>query len=82
MGAVFYTRADCPLCETAWTLLEQAGLSAGLRRKDIASDHELTRIYGWRIPVVALASGQEFDVALEDQLAACLQALSVDVAAD
>ncbi len=80
VAGTFFTRVDCPLCEAAWAALEQAGVSARLRRKDIASDGELTRRYGWRIPVVALAGGNEFDIALEDQLVACLSALSADVA--
>lgn len=77
---MFYTRPDCPLCEDAWRTLEERGLTSCLVRKDISVDAELTRTYGWRIPVVALALDQEFDIALGDQLHDCLQVLLSHVA--
>lgn len=53
---IFYTTLGCSLCEKAkpeiWPLLEKFGLQ--LQPVDIADDEELTRLFGWSIPVVGL----------------------------
>ncbi|WP_233998936.1 glutaredoxin family protein [Microbulbifer pacificus] len=52
----FYTTLGCSLCEKAkpeiWPLLDQFKLR--LQPVDIADDEELTRRFGWSIPVVGL----------------------------
>ncbi len=80
--AVFYTRADCPLCEEAWEALATQGLQQGLQRKDISADPVLIQKYGWRIPVVAMGDDREFDIALDEHLQQCLEALSSVAGAD
>jgi thiol-disulfide isomerase/thioredoxin len=50
------TRADCHLCETAATELEQLAAEAGVTVEpvDVDADPELQAEYGDRVPVVLL----------------------------
>ena len=59
---VFYTKPGCHLCEEARAEIERAGC-AGLytfEEVDILSDAELTRRYGWDIPVVVINGVETF----------------------
>ncbi|WP_226704456.1 glutaredoxin family protein [Microbulbifer elongatus] len=53
---ILYTTLGCSLCEKAkveiWPQLEQFQLQ--LQSVDIADDEQLTRLFGWSIPVVGL----------------------------
>ncbi|WGL17271.1 glutaredoxin family protein [Microbulbifer bruguierae] len=53
---IFYTTLGCSLCEKAkveiWPLLEKYQLT--LQPVDIADDEQLSRLFGWSIPVVGL----------------------------
>ena len=53
---LFYTKADCPLCDKGWpvaaALAQRFGLE--LRRVDILADPVLRRRYGEKIPVLTL----------------------------
>ncbi|QIL91816.1 glutaredoxin family protein [Microbulbifer harenosus] len=57
----FYTTLGCSLCEKAkpeiWPLLEKFDLR--LQPVDIADDEELTRLFGWSIPVVGLGEVED-----------------------
>ena len=52
----FYSKSDCPLCDTGLEklapLAEKFGL--GIVKVDIESDPELLKRYRWRIPVAVL----------------------------
>lgn len=58
---VFYTTLGCSLCEKAkveiWPLLERFQLR--LKPVDIADDEQLTRLFGWSIPVVGLGNVED-----------------------
>ncbi|MEN8719496.1 MAG: glutaredoxin family protein [Oceanococcaceae bacterium] len=73
--ARFFTRSDCPLCEEAWAGLADVGLLDGVRRVSILGDDELSRRYGWRIPVLHMADGREFDLAVNGEWERALDAL-------
>ena len=63
-AATLYSRQDCPLCEEWLERLQQWPLN--LRVRDIDADAELRRRYQWRVPVLRLQDGRDFDLALED----------------
>lgn len=73
----FYSRVNCPLCDDAWAIFRQAGFAERLLRLDIDSRELWVQRYGWRIPVLQLLDGTEFDVALEDEMNAALGALQL-----
>lgn len=52
-----YLRAECQLCEEAWTLLQAAGIAAEVQSVDIDDDVELALRFGWLIPVLERADG-------------------------
>ena len=56
-----YTGPNCHLCEQAKVLLYPLLMERGLRliEVNIKTDAELQEKYGIRIPVVALANGEE-----------------------
>ena len=59
---VFYTKPGCHLCEEARAKIERSGCN-GLytyEEVDILSDAELTRRYGWDIPVVLIDGTHAF----------------------
>ena len=66
MELVLYSTGSCALCEQALELLlsmpELSGLA--LRVVDVATEDELLRRYGERIPVLRFA-GQEIDAPIE-----------------
>lgn len=53
---LLYHTDGCHLCEQACALLQQLGVR--FERCDIINDERLRATYGWRIPVVASASGE------------------------
>lgn len=57
----FYTRRDCHMCDSAWTVvsrvLEQFG-EVRVKRVDVDASAALKRKYGEHVPVV-LVEGQE-----------------------
>ena len=63
LRARLYTAASCSLCERAHRILErlQAEGRLVIEAVDISTDPELTRIYGERIPVVGLSSGERYE---------------------
>jgi fermentation-respiration switch protein FrsA (DUF1100 family) len=65
LSATLYTKAGCHLCEAAAANLGRlrSRHPHELRLVDIASDVELMRQYGERIPVLAIA-GREYDAPL------------------
>jgi len=59
---VFYTKPGCHLCEEARAEIRNSGCE-GLytyEEVDILSDAELTRRYGWDIPVVTIDGTHAF----------------------
>ncbi len=59
---VFYTKPGCRLCDEARAEMRRAGCE-GLytyEEVDILSDAELTRRYGWDIPVVTVDGAHAF----------------------
>lgn len=57
-----YSTANCHLCEEAAALLQQAlaaGVAGPWRVVDIADDDTLFERYGWHIPVLKRADGEE-----------------------
>ena len=54
MEVVLVTRQGCHLCDQALALLRELGHEPHLA--DVDTDHELFRVYDWRVPVV-LADG-------------------------
>lgn len=73
--AQFFTRSDCPLCEEAWAGLADVGLLDNIQRVSILGDDDLSRRYGWRIPVLHMADGREFDLAVDGEWERALDAL-------
>ena len=61
--ARLYTAASCSLCGRAHRILERLEAEGRLvvEAVDISSDPELTRIYGERVPVVVLSSGERYE---------------------
>ncbi len=53
---VMFTRADCPLCETAWQELTkaQATYRFALEKRDVDADPETASRYGCCVPVVTV----------------------------
>lgn len=58
---ILYTTLGCSLCEKAkaeiWPVLENFQLR--LDSVDIADDEQLTRLFGWSIPVVGLGDVED-----------------------
>ncbi|WP_428821424.1 glutaredoxin family protein [Microbulbifer sp. MCCC 1A16149] len=58
---ILYTTLGCSLCEKAkeeiWPVLEANQLR--LESVDIADDEQLTRLFGWSIPVVGLGDVED-----------------------
>ena len=56
----FYSKSDCPLCDTGLAKLEELALRFGLEieKLDIEKDEELFERYRYRIPV-AVFRGEE-----------------------
>jgi glutaredoxin len=52
MGLLFYTRERCELCEKAYRLISEGGLSERVRVVDIEDDLELIQRYGDQVPVI------------------------------
>lgn len=63
---VLYTKAGCHLCEEARREMAAAGCAGRytFEEVDILSDAELTRRYGWDIPVVTIDGTHAFKHAL------------------
>ena len=61
--ARFYTRADCSLCERAYPILQRLACEGLLTIEQVNIDGEtaLTELYGARIPVVALSTGEVYE---------------------
>ena len=59
---VMYSRADCPLCDKAWPVLQrlQHQWHYRLRRVAIDEDAELTAQHGQRVPVVTVQDKVRF----------------------
>jgi glutaredoxin len=59
---VFYTKPGCHLCEEARAEMTRAGCGQlyVYEEVDILSDPELTRRYGWDIPVVLIDGTHAF----------------------
>jgi len=59
---VFYTKPGCHLCEEARAEIARAGCEDlyTYEEVDILSDPELTRRYGWDIPVVLIDGTHAF----------------------
>jgi hypothetical protein len=68
---VLYTRADCGLCADAREAIDAvlaerrtAGMPVPvLRTVDVGADHDLSAMYGERLPVVTIA-GSELDLVI------------------
>lgn len=58
---VLYSRQECHLCDQAQALIEQviAGSDWQLEKVDIDTDVQLTELYRYSIPVLALVDGAE-----------------------
>ncbi|MFB2860123.1 glutaredoxin family protein [Aeromonas hydrophila] len=58
MLTLFHTDG-CHLCEQAWALVEQAGLTADTRQCDIMDEAQWLATYRVRIPVLRDEAGRE-----------------------
>ena len=58
MLTLFHTDG-CHLCEQAWGLVEEAGLTARTRQCDIMDDASWLAVYRVRIPVLRDEAGRE-----------------------
>ncbi|WP_417614395.1 glutaredoxin family protein [Oceanisphaera sp.] len=61
MSLTLFSTDGCHLCEQAWSLLEQTGLSADTRLEDIIDDERWMAAYAVRIPVLLRPDGGELD---------------------
>lgn len=61
--ARFFTRANCSLCDRAYPILERLADEGLLtvEKIDIATDPTLMQQYQYRIPVVALSTGDVYE---------------------
>jgi hypothetical protein len=52
----FYTRRGCHLCEAAWDAVSAVGPALGAEcvAIDVDGDHDHRRLYGDRVPVLAI----------------------------
>lgn len=59
---ILYTRPGCHLCDEARREIRDAGCDGRFTYEevDISSDAELTRRYGWDIPVVTINGAHAF----------------------
>lgn len=56
-----FSTDGCHLCEQAWQLLEQTGLSSQTQVRDIMDNEQWLADYRVRIPVLRRADGAELD---------------------
>lgn len=61
MGLTLFSTDGCHLCEQAWALLEQTGLSNSTVLEDIINDERWLAAYAVRIPVLRHMDGRELD---------------------
>ena len=61
MSLTLFSTDGCHLCEQAWVLLEQTGLSANTKLEDIIDDERWLAAYAVRIPVLRRNDGAELD---------------------
>ncbi|MFD1006793.1 MULTISPECIES: glutaredoxin family protein [Oceanisphaera] len=61
MSLTLFSTDGCHLCEQAWELLEQTGLSSHTQLKDIIDDERWLAAYAVRIPVLRRNDGGELD---------------------
>lgn len=61
MSLTLFSTDGCHLCEQAWTLLEQTGLSKVTVLEDIINDERWLAAYAVRIPVLRHKDGRELD---------------------
>jgi len=63
----FYTRRDCGLCEEAKRVVESVRRQSDfeLEEIDIDGDPELSALYGWEVPVIAINGRKAFKYRVE-----------------
>ena len=61
MSLTLFSTDGCHLCEQAWALLEQTGLSKSTVLEDIINDERWLAAYAVRIPVLRHSDGRELD---------------------
>ncbi|BDU37121.1 glutaredoxin family protein [Vibrio nigripulchritudo] len=57
-----YSTEGCHLCEMAYDLLKQAGVTSHVEIIDIAFDEELFQRYGVTIPVISVSESGESEL--------------------